>query len=168
MNKLSYLSSKTIVKKSTIHGKGLFASEPILRDEIVAIKGGHIYDRKMLKEIAKELDSTEIQIEKDLFIGPLRTKQRKGSMLFLNHSCEPNVGIQGQIAFVAMRNIQPNEELTHDWATTDDDDYEMVCNCGVKNCRKIIIGQDWRKIELQKKYKGYIAWHILRKINKKN
>jgi len=36
--------------------------------------------------------------------------------MFLNHSCEPNVGILGQIIFVAMRNIDSGEELTIDYA----------------------------------------------------
>jgi SET domain-containing protein len=46
-------------------------------------------------------------------------------MIFSNHSCEPNIGVQGQIVFVAMRDIAAGEELTHDWATTDDEDYRM-------------------------------------------
>ncbi len=44
-------------------------------------------------------------------------------MIFSNHSCDPNIGVQGQIVFVALREISIGEELTHDWATTDDDDY---------------------------------------------
>lgn len=35
-------------------------------------------------------------------------------MLYTNHSCEPNIAIQGQIVFVAMREIAAGEELTHD------------------------------------------------------
>jgi len=35
------------------------------------------------------------------------------------------MGIQGQIVFGAMRDIAPGEELAHDWATTDDLDYEI-------------------------------------------
>ncbi|HTQ89004.1 MAG TPA: SET domain-containing protein [Streptosporangiaceae bacterium] len=35
-------------------------------------------------------------------------------MLFINHSCEPNVGFAGNIVLVAMRDISPGEELTTD------------------------------------------------------
>ena len=42
--------------------------------------------------------------------------------MHLNHSCEPNLGLQGQIAFVAMRDIAADEELTFDYAMTDDED----------------------------------------------
>jgi len=38
----SYLSNKTAVKPSPIHGKGLFAIAPIRKHEIFCIKGGHI------------------------------------------------------------------------------------------------------------------------------
>src|SRR6266851_801870 len=51
-------------------------------------------------------------------------------MLFTNHSCDPNIALQGQIVFVAMRDIAAGEELTHDWATTDDADYTLACRCG--------------------------------------
>ena len=86
-------------------------------------------------------------------------------MIFSNHSCDPNLGVQGQIVFVAMRDIQPGEELTHDWATTDDDSYQMECECGSPQCRRIITGQDWRKHELQQKYRSYFSWYLQRKID---
>jgi len=34
-------------------------------------------------------------------------------------------GVHGQVVFVAMRNIKSGEELTHNWATTDDDHYSL-------------------------------------------
>jgi hypothetical protein len=163
---LSYISPKAAVKQSSIHGRGLFAKDPIAKGEIVCIKGGHIFNRERLREIQKSLGPAEIQIGEDLFIGPLTEKEREGSMIFSNHSCNPNIGVQGQIVFVALRDIQAGEELTHDWATTDDDNYELACNCGAPNCRKVITGQDWRKKELQKKYEGYMAWHLAEKIRR--
>ena len=152
------------MKESPIQGRGLFAVEPIKRGEIVCIKGGHIFDRKTLQQVADTLGPAEIQIGEDLFIGPLTEQEREGSMIFSNHSCEPNIGVQGQIVFVALRDIATDEELTHDWATTDDDTYEMECRCGAASCRKIITGQDWRRKELQQKYSGYISWYLIEKI----
>lgn len=86
-------------------------------------------------------------------------------MIYTNHSCEPNIAIQGQIVFVAMRNILSGEELTHDWATADDLDYEMDCPCGSPTCRKTVTGKDWLKPELQRKYAGWFCWFIQRKID---
>src|SRR5205814_5096470 len=47
---LSYRSPKTEVRESKIHGRGLFATADIAKNEIVAVKGGHIIDRKTLRE----------------------------------------------------------------------------------------------------------------------
>jgi hypothetical protein len=44
-----------------------------------------------------------------------------------------------------------DEELTIDYAMTDDEPYEMECQCGSEACRKLITGADWRQTELQKK-----------------
>src|SRR5438876_11349582 len=49
MTRLSYRSPKTEVRESKIHGRGLFATADIAKDEIVAVKGGHIVDRKTLR-----------------------------------------------------------------------------------------------------------------------
>jgi uncharacterized protein len=164
MGRLSYLSPKTEVRDSKIHGRGLFAREKIHRDEIICIKGGSIFDRATLDAMPEWFRAAEISVADGLFIGPLSQDDRDGSMIYSNHSCDPNIGVQGQIVFVAMRDIQPDEELTHDWATTDDDEYELQCNCGASNCRKVITGTDWRKPELQKKYAGYFSWYLERKI----
>ena len=164
MKDLSYRSPKTEVKQSRIHGKGLFAKTAISGGEIVAVKGGHILSRQQWRELEKDLGPAEIQISETLFIAPVSKEQREGSMLYTNHSCDPNIAIQGQIAFVAMRDIAPGEELTHDWATTDDLDYEMKCNCGSPMCRGTITGKDWMKKELQEKYRGWFCWFIQNKI----
>src|SRR5437867_379304 len=160
MDGLSYISPKAAVKSSSIHGRGLFAVEAIRTGEIVCVKGGYIFQRKQLAEVGALLGPTEIQIAEDLFIGPLNQEEREGSMIFSNHSCDPNIGVRGQIVFAAMRDIEPGEELTHDWATTDDDTYQIECRCNARNCRSVITGQDWRKKELQEKYRGFMSSYL--------
>ena len=165
MVRLSYLSSKTEVRESKIHGRGLFARADIAKDEIVAVKGGHVIDRKTLREnITPRLGPVEIQIDDDLFIAPLTDDERELSMLYSNHSCEANIGMRGEITFVAMRDIRSGEELTHDWAMTDDDDYSIECNCGAVDCRKILTGKDWQRPDLQNRYTGYFSAYLARKI----
>lgn len=166
MPNLSYISSKATARESSIHGTGLFALAPIAKGEVVCVKGGYIFNRHTLQVMPEWYRAAEIQIADDLFIGPVNEDERSGSMIFSNHSCEPNIGVQGQIVFVAMRDIEAGEELTHDWATTDDDDYEMACRCGATNCRKVITGQDWRRKDLQEKYRGYFSWYLTEKIEK--
>jgi SET domain-containing protein len=165
MVRLSYLSPKTEVRESKIHGRGLFARTDIAKDEIVAVKGGHVIDRKTLREkVTPRLGPVEIQIDDDLFIAPVTDDERELSMLYLNHSCDPNLGIRGEITFVAMLDIRSGEELTHDWAMTDDDDYSVECNCGAPDCRKILTGKDWQRPELQNRYAGYFSAYLARKI----
>jgi SET domain-containing protein len=165
MKDLSYRSPKTEVRESPIHGRGLFAKQTIAAGEIVAVKGGYIFTRKEWTTLERQLGSSEVQISEELFIAPAGEEQREGCMLYTNHSCDPNIAIQGQIVFVAMKDIAPDEELTHDWATTDDLDYVMQCNCRRPNCRRIVTGKDWMKKELQEKYKGWFCWFIQRKID---
>jgi uncharacterized protein len=161
----SYRSLKTEVRESTIHGRGLFATAEIAKGEVVAVKGGHIVSREQLREqVTPRLGPAEIQIGDDLFIAPVTNEEREGSMLYSNHSCNANLGMRGEITFVAMRDICAGEELTHDWATTDDDNYTVKCNCGAKNCRGTLTGKDWQRPEMQERYAGYFSAYLAEKI----
>lgn len=164
MQSVYFLSPKTEVRASRIQGRGLFAREPMAKDEIVAIKGGHIFDRDVLRRLQPLLGPAEIQIDDNLFIGPVTKEEREGCMIFSNHSCDPNIGVKGQIVFVTMREVAAGEELTHDWAMTDCDDSEMDCKCGASNCRKTVTGRDWMLKDLQARYRGYFSWYLERKI----
>ena len=163
---LSFLSPKTEVRESSIHGRGLFARAAIEKDEVVAVKGGHIIGRAEVEQLRPSLGCAEIQIAEKLFIGPRTEHEREGSMIFSNHSCEPNFGLSGQIVFVAMREIRAGEELTHDWAMTDDDDDSTICTCGAARCRGTITGKDWQRPELQERYGSYFSSYLLRKIQR--
>lgn len=160
----SYRSPKTQVKASHIEGRGLFVIQPIRKGEIVTMKGGHIIDGKTLQDYEDVINDGELQIADDFYLAPLSREEADKVMMFLNHSCEPNVGVHGQIMFVAMRNIKKGEELTIDYAMIDNGSQKMPCNCGKKSCRRVITGKDWQKKELQQKYKGYFAYHIQEKI----
>ncbi len=164
MLKLSYRSSKTEVRSSPIDGRGLFAVADISKDEVVVVKGGHIITVAQKRAVNEQLGPVEIQIGDGLFIAPVDAAEREASMLYSNHSCDPNLGMRGEITFVAMRDILAGEELTHDWATTDDDTYEVKCRCGNANCRGTVTGKDWRRLDLQKKYSGYFSAYLEAKI----
>ena len=131
---LTYFSSKTEKHSSNIDGRGLFAREPISKDEIVVVKGGYIMTHAQRDEVELRVGPAEIQITEDLFIGPATRAEREGGMMHLNHSCDPNLGVQGQIAFVALRDLAADEELTFDYAMTDDEPYAMECNCRAPIC----------------------------------
>lgn len=165
MPSLTYFSPKVEKRPSHIHSRGLFAKADIAKDEIIAVKGGYVLTREQRDHIGERLGPSEIQISDNLFIGPTTAEEREGGMMHLNHSCQPNLGLQGQIVFVAMRDIAEGEKLTFDYAMTDDEPYEMKCRCGSATCRKIITGADWQRPELQKKYHKYFSWFIQKRID---
>lgn len=161
---LTYFSPKVEKRLSPIEGRGLFAKTAITKDEIVVVKGGYVLTKEQRDGIEKDLGPSEIQITEALFIGPTTSIEREGGMMHLNHSCEPNLGLQGKIVFVAMRNIAAGEELTVDYAMFDDEPYEMRCHCHRNGCRSLITGLDWRKPEIQRRYDGYFSWFIQTRI----
>lgn len=162
---LTYFSDKVEKRSSGIEGRGLFAIEDISVGEIVVVKGGTIMTRTQRDQLELTMGPAEIQISDDLFIGPVTPQTREEGMMHLNHSCEPNVGIFGQITFVAMRNIKRDEELAFDYAMGDHDDWEMDCRCKSMSCRGRITGYDWQLPRLQEKYRGYFSTYLENKIN---
>lgn len=85
-------------------------------------------------------------------------------MCFINHSCQANVGMQGNVIIVAMRDIEAGEELCLDYAMIFNNDMKFECQCGLKNCRKIVTGKDWMRKDLREKYQTYFSSYILKKI----
>ena len=160
----SYRSPKTAVRRSRIVGRGLFATAAIASGEIVCVNGGHLLIKAEFAQHKSVANEADLQITDDLFLAPVTEAEFEDVMMFLNHSCEPNVGIQGQIVFVALRDIAGGEELTLDYATIDHDTEPMACRCGARGCRQLITGQDWQKPEVQQKYGSYFAWYLLEKI----
>src|SRR5262245_7504234 len=109
MTPLSSISPQAAVRDSPIHGRGLFAVEPLTKGDIVAMKGGSSYDRARRDRLHPQLGPAEIPIAHGFCIGPMTEDERAGGMIFSNHSCDPNIGVHGQIVFVAMRDMQPGE-----------------------------------------------------------
>jgi SET domain-containing protein len=149
---------------SGIAGRGITAVAPIPADEIVAIKGGHIVATSALRDLPERLQNSEIQIADGFHVVALDEAEYEPVMLFINHSCEPNVGFAGNIVLVAMRDIAVGEELTTDYALFDDYDGVMKCDCGQAACRHTIDGRDWQRPDLQRKYGPYFSWYLQRKI----
>jgi SET domain-containing protein len=157
----SWFSGKTEKRTSPIEGRGLFARQAITAGEIVAVKGGAIMDFGAFARVRDRVSPAEIQIEDDLYIAPRTAAEIEDNILCLNHSCRPNVGVRGQITFVAMHDISAESELTIDYAMIDGNPAErMDCSCGAPECRKVITGSDWRRPELRRRYAGYFSRYL--------
>jgi SET domain-containing protein len=160
----SYISPKAVKgQPSDIQGRGLVAVAPIVADEVVAIKGGHIIDTATLNSLPERLRESDVQIADGFHLAALEEAEYEAVMLFLNHSCEPNVGFAGNVVLVAMRDIAAGEELTTDYALFDDYVGEMECRCGTGSCRGTISGRDWQRPELQRKYGNYFSTYLMRR-----
>ena len=141
----------------------MFTIEKIPAGEPLIVFGGEYVNTKEAKN-AKANGKLVMQWGDDLF-----SIEDRGDDLgyFINHSCDPNAGIKGQILLVAIRDIKPREEITYDYAMSDGFHGDRsVCCCGTKKCRKVITGDDWKKPGLQRRYKGYFSWYIQERINK--
>jgi hypothetical protein len=65
-----------------------------------------------------------------------------------------------------MRDIKIGEEVCFDYAMSDTMAYdEFNCLCGASTCRGKVGGNDWQRPELQKRYAGFFAPHVQRKID---
>ena len=167
MANLTYLSPKTEKRKSSLHGTGLFARERIARDEPVAVKGGYITTTEHWATLEPTVGfAAEVHVASGLVIAPQSADEYEGSMMHLNHACDPNVGVEGQIVFVAMRDIEAEEELTLDYAMMDDHDETLSCRCNSPSCRKLVTGKDWKLSELQRRYQGYFSSFLERRISR--
>ena len=160
----SRLSPKVEIRDTSINGKGIFANEDIKKDEIVFIKGGHILTRDEI--FSSEIINSYFPISDEYFLGATNKDEEDAIKLYQNHSCNPNVGLHGEITFVAMRDIKKDEELTVDYAFIDNENYSFKCTCGSDNCRGIITGFDWKMKEIQDKYYEYFAQYLKDKIDK--
>jgi len=59
---------------------------------------------------------------------------------YINHSCAPNAFMQilyDHILFIALRDIEPGEEITIDYESTLHSD-DKRCICGARTCRGTI------------------------------
>jgi len=131
------------VRNSSIEGKGIFATAPILRGETICVFEGsrfRIPELKRLYESGDERIDDPLQIGNDLYID------LDEPYIFSNHSCTPNAGMRGEAILFALRDIERGEEITYDYSTTEctndrawgvnwTDTWRIPCHCGAKHCR---------------------------------
>ncbi|MFO0745366.1 MAG: SET domain-containing protein [Myxococcota bacterium] len=145
-------------------GKGIYAVKAFKKGDLLCCWGGDILNREQLEKCTPVQQIHAVQVEEGLYIVPHRDPEPAD---YANHSCEPNAGLQGQIALCAMRDIEPGEEICFDYATTDSSDYdEFQCACGTPSCRGTVRGDDWRRPDVQAKYKGWFSPYLQRRIDR--
>lgn len=163
----SWTNEKIEVRES-LNGIGIFAKNRIKKEEIIVVFGGYVTDIKEAANLPECIWDNSLQISEELMIGIMKESEIEKACFF-NHSCSPNAGFKGQIFLVAMRNIKKNEQVTFDYSmvlfrSRNGVNYKFDCNCGEKECRGSVTNNDWKKKEIQKKYKGYFQYFLEEKI----
>ncbi len=162
----SWMDPRLTTRMSGVAGKGVFATGPIKKGEVIVRWGGNVYTTQQILD-GETNDQTACQIDDDLYIaGPPETELIDSDLM--NHSCDPNTWMDDEVTISARRDIALDEEVTADYAlwvaypgyTTIAD-----CHCGSSICRKRIMGDDWKLKEVQEAYRGHFPPYLERRIS---
>lgn len=149
-------NNQKVMIGNTHTGKGLIAQETIEKDERIAVFDGEVYfaeKESLLPEIAAH---TACPFHKYWY----RDGKPDSYARLINHSCEPNCGIKNLFEVVAMRTIQPGEEVTLDYGMICNSDWENPegkCLCHSPHCRGKILPYRQLPQSIKDGYRGYIS-----------
>lgn len=138
------------VRRSGIHGRGVFAARDIPKGtRILEYRGVRIsYDRaaELYSEDEDQPTHTFLfEIDDDTVID---AGQRGNAARWINHSCAPNceaVDEGGRIYIEAVRRIRAGEELGYDYNITLEERHtaserrRWACLCGARICRGTLL-----------------------------
>ena len=89
------------VRTSSIHGKGLFATRFIAADTVLGrLEGQIVHD-----------DGPYV-----LWLDDERGLEVRNDLRFINHCATPNAAYYDDLTVAAICDIQPGEEITHNYA----------------------------------------------------
>ena len=131
-----------IIRSSALHGAGVYATHSIA-------KGTHILEYTGPRLSTRQTDGMYADSEVTYLFGMDGGKtviDGFGMAAFVNHSCRPNCEtdqIKGRILIIAVRDIEPGEELTYDYNIYDAEPGEKCpCYCGAPDCRKTMYSEE--------------------------
>lgn len=139
-----------IVRRSGIHGRGVFARLWIREDEtVIEYKGEIVSEAEIERRYPEDMDGINhtfvFGVEHDYNIDG---GARGNAARWINHSCQPNCDTyeESRRIFVrAFRDIRPGEELTYDYAIEAGEPLTQAvkarwpCWCGSKKCRGTVL-----------------------------
>lgn len=135
------------VRRSGVHGKGVYALQPIAAGQrVIEYTGERISWPEALRrhphDPADPHHTFYFHIDDEIVID---AKYGGNASRWINHACEPNceseVAADGRVYIKALRNLQPGEELFYDYGLVIDKRYtpqlkrEYACRCGSPACR---------------------------------
>lgn len=164
----SLLSPKYRVGTSLINGLGVFATASFDKGELVAVWGGKVCTSTEIARLATAFPHIErhaVAMHEGYHLTSENLFELDDAER-MNHSCDPNVGVRGQVVVLARRDILAGEELTFAYDTTEISGEPFTCRCGSVDCRKTISGSSWRDPLFVEKNREYMSLYILDKIDR--
>jgi SET domain-containing protein len=141
-------SRRVVVRRSAIHGRGLFASAPIAQGDVIINYAGELITEEEADERYQSRPDGHTFFF-DLGNGLIIDGGSGGnSSRWINHSCLPNVvaHIEGEtVLIVAARDIEPGQELLLDYQLvlpeghSDEERAWYACSCGALGCRQTML-----------------------------
>lgn len=141
---------RVTVRRSPVHGRGVFALRPLRAGERIFEYRGKL---TTWREAARHWQSRDDSAHTFLFglsDGRVIDGGRGGNgARWLNHACDANcetVEIDGRVFIDAACDIRAGEELFIDYALEIEDDADeetrliYACRCGTRKCRGTMLG----------------------------
>jgi hypothetical protein len=124
------MKKDVFVKKSRIHGKGVFTSRDLKKGEVVLRWRPKILNKSDIKKLSATQKHYIYRVSKDKYF--LMSPPEK----YVNHSCDPNTKVKNY-SDVAIRNIKRGEEITSNYGK-EGSFSSFICKCGSKKCKGLI------------------------------
>jgi SET domain-containing protein len=144
------------VRKSGVHGKGVFALTDIAAGEsIIEYVGEIISWKEAQRRHPHDPSDPNHTFYFSLDNGQVIDALHGGNASrWINHSCAPNCEAdeeEGRVFIKALRKIKAGEELNYDYGLIIDEPYtrklkaEYPCWCGARNCRGTLLAPKRRR-----------------------
>jgi uncharacterized protein len=156
-----WVDDRVTVARSSIAGRGLFATEDIGAGVVLVRLGGRLVTTAELFELidAAENDPGAPYVDTITVYEDAHLVLPAGTVAhFANHSCDPNLWHIGPYELATRLEVRAGEELTVDYgASSGADGFVMECSCGSARCRKRVTSTDWQLSELRARYDGHFT-----------
>ncbi len=149
------LDMTLILRQSRIHSYGCYTTRPIRKGTLIIEYVGDYLTNEQADDLYDDFENTYL-FGLD---GGKRIIDGFGVAAFVNHSCQPNCEtdqIRGKMWIIALRDIEPGEELTYDYNLYDGED-DAPCRCGAARCRGSLYSRSHLRKIAKKRAKNAIA-----------
>ncbi|CAI7846372.1 unnamed protein product [Closterium sp. NIES-53] len=135
--------------------KGMFALASVRRGEPLLVFAGKLVGLDYLLGSDERTRELSLRVNDHLWQVPHPTRGPE-TPDFINHSCDPNCGLEDSVTVVALRDIVQGEELSIDYGSTNagvvrTSSDNFSCHCGASICRGVVTCDDWQLLELQQR-----------------